>query len=134
MALEARPFRDRRLHHLVFDADPRRHLAAEPPLPLFAGLRRLGRLVHAARFDRGAALQAFQAGDLFALFADHLFQGGNFAEQFNQQSLKLWTAQLGKGGWRRHIRKESHRVRAGARENAAVPTLLPLLLLQSLNR
>ena len=90
-----------------------------------AGLRRLGRLVHAARFDGGAALQTFQAGDLFALLAKNLLQGGNFAEQFNQQSLKLWTAQRGKGGWRRHIRKESDRVEPGKRKMHGA-TLLPL--------
>src|SRR5271168_3857818 len=37
MALETRTFRDRDLHHLVFNFDPRRHLATESPLPFFAG-------------------------------------------------------------------------------------------------
>jgi hypothetical protein len=37
----------------------------------------------------GAALQAFQAGDLLALFANRLLQHGDFVEQLNQQSLTL---------------------------------------------
>ena len=92
MAPEARSFGDRCLDHLVFDFDPRRHLATKPPLALF---RRLRRLVHAAWcawLDVRAALQAFQPGDLFALFADNLFQFAELAEQFNQQSLELWSA------------------------------------------
>src|ERR1700732_5308144 len=51
MALETRAFRDRDLHHLVFNFDPRRHLATEPPLPLFRWLQWLRRVVHAARLD-----------------------------------------------------------------------------------
>jgi hypothetical protein len=47
----------------VFDADPRRQLAVQPPLSHLAGLGRLCRIVPAARFDIGAALQAVQAGD-----------------------------------------------------------------------
>ena len=66
VALEARSFRDRDLHHLILDANTRCHLAAEPPLPLLSGPGRLCRFVHAARFDSWPALQAFQTGDLFA--------------------------------------------------------------------
>jgi hypothetical protein len=40
----------------------------------------------------GRALQTFQTGDLFALLADNLLQGGNFAKQLNQQGFRLWTA------------------------------------------
>src|SRR5208337_3270452 len=71
--------------------DPRRHFATEPPLPLCRWFQWLRRVVHATRFDIGAALQAFQTGDLFALFADRLFQSSDFAKQLNQQSFKLWT-------------------------------------------
>ena len=74
-----------------------------------------------------AALQAFQTGDLFALLADNLLQGGDFAEQFNQQSLKLCTAQRGKGGWRRHMTQRIHGVESAQGKNEAPPTLLPLL-------
>src|SRR5208283_5432598 len=56
-----------------------------------------------------------------------LFQAGDFAKQFNQQSLKLCTVQIGEIGWRRHIRKESHRVEPGQGKNWALPTFLPLL-------
>jgi hypothetical protein len=94
MTLKARSVRDGDLHHLLFNTDARCHFAAEPPLAL-AGLRWLGSFVHAARFDRGPALQAFQPGDLFALLASNLFQGSDFAQQFNQQSLKLCTAKPG---------------------------------------
>jgi hypothetical protein len=55
-------------------------------------LRWRGTLVHAARFNVGTALQAFQTSDLFALFGDDLLQGGDFTEQVNQQSFKLRTA------------------------------------------
>src|SRR5271167_904428 len=126
MTLEARSVRDGDFHHLIFDADTRCHLAAEPPLAL-AGLRRLGFFVHATRFDRGPALQALQPSDLFALFAGNLFQGSDFAEQFNQQSLKLCTTKPGKVGWRRHIRQESYRVEPEQEKNAGAPTFLPLL-------
>src|ERR1700676_702576 len=98
MALEARAFRDRDLHHLVFDFDPRRPLAPEPPLSVLRWLQWLRRIIHAARLDHGAALQSFQAGDLLALLADRLFQSSDFAKQFNQQSFKLRTAQIGKWG------------------------------------
>src|SRR5271168_1139297 len=133
MTLEARSVRDGDFHHLIFDADTRCHLAAEPPLAL-AGLRRLGFFVHATRFDRGPALQALQPGDLFALFAGNLFQGSDFAEQFNQQSLKLCTTKPGKVGWRRHIRQESYRVEPKQEKNAGAPTFLPLLLLTGVGR
>src|SRR5271156_64476 len=126
MTLEARSVRDGDFHPLIFDADTRCHLAAEPPLAL-AGLRRLGFFVHATRFDRGPALQALQPSDLFALFAGNLFQGSDFAEQFNQQSLKLCTTKPGKVGWRRHIRQESYRVEPEQEKNAGAPTFLPLL-------
>src|ERR1019366_5815008 len=127
MALEARSRRDHGLDHLVFNVDPRRHPAAAPPLLHFGGARRISALVHATGFDIGTALQAFQTCDLFALPADCLFQGGNFTQKFNQQSLKLWTAQTGKRGWRRHIRVENRPPRADASEKSGVPTLLPLL-------
>ena len=121
MTFEARSCRDRGLDHLVFDVDPRRHLAAAGPLLLFrAGFGGSVALSMPLGLMFGAALQTFQPGDLFALFADGLLQGGDFAEQFDQQSFKLCTAQRGKGGWRRHIRKESHRVRAGAREKLSI--------------
>ena len=127
MTLEAGPFRDRDLHHLVLDADTRRHFAAKPPLALFAGLGRLCRIVHAARLDRGAALQTFQAGDLLALLANDLFQGDNPAGQLNQQSFKLWTAQVGKVGWRRHMMQRVDRAESTQGKNEGLPTLLPLL-------
>ena len=128
VALEARAFRHGRgFHHPVLNDDPGRHLAAPPRLLLLGGLGRLRSLVHAARFDGGAAFQAFQTGDLVALFGNNLFQGRNFAEQLNQQSLKLCTAQIGEGGWRRHIRTESDRFEPGQAKNAGWPTFLPLL-------
>src|SRR5208283_3698660 len=61
------------------------------------------------------------------LFAHRLFQGSDFAEHFNQQSLKRWTIQIGEVGWQRHIHKESHRVEPGQGKNAGRPTFLPLL-------
>ena len=42
--------------------------------------------------DGWAALQTFQARDLFALLTIRLLRGGEFAEHLEHQSLKLWTA------------------------------------------
>ena len=78
----------------------------------------------------GPALQAFQTGDLFALLADNLFQGSDFAQQFNQQSLKLCTAQPGKGGWRRHIPQRIPGAESAQEKNAAMPVVVPLLRLR----
>jgi hypothetical protein len=61
------------------------------------------------------------------LLAHDLFQVGDFAKQFNQQSLNLWSAQVREAGWRRNIRKESRRVEPGQAKNAGLPTFLPLL-------
>jgi len=49
-------------------------------------------------FNIGATLQAFQTGIFFPQFSDGLREGGDFTEQFNQQSLKLWTAQAERAG------------------------------------
>jgi hypothetical protein len=62
------------------------------------------------------------------LFSDGVREGGDFTEQFNQQSLKLWTAQRGKGGWRQHMMQRVHRRESAQEKNAAVPGLLRLLL------
>ena len=113
--------------HFLFNDDPRRDLAPATPLLFLCRFRRLGAFVHAARFNIGATLQAFQTGDFFAQFGDGLLQGGDFTEQFNQQSLKLWTAQRGKGGWRRHMMQRVHGGESAQEKNAAVPGLLPLL-------
>ena len=97
-----------------------------PPLRLLGGLRRLCRLVHAARFDGGAALQTLQTGDLFTLLGDSLFQGGNFAEQFNQPRFARWAAQSGDGRRRRHIGRESYPIEPEQAKNAP-PGVLPHL-------
>src|SRR5580704_7736263 len=127
MSLEHRSFRDRGFHHPVFDADTWRHLAAAPSLLPPGGFRRPGALVHAAGLDIGAALQAFQTRDLFAQFAVRLLQRGNFTKHFDQQSLKLCTAQPGKGGWRRHIMQRIHATESAQAKSTALPTLLLLL-------
>ena len=128
VAFEARAFRDRRgFYPPVFNGDRGRNFAAPPRLLLFDGLRRLGPFVQAARFDGRAAFQAFQTGDFFALLGNNLFQSANFAEQFDQQSLKLCTAQTGEGGWQRQIRTGSDRVKSGQAKNAGLPAFLPLL-------
>jgi len=101
MTLKARPRRDLGRDHFLFHVDPRRDLAPATSALLFlCRFRRLGAFVHAAWFDFGATLKAFQTGDFFPQFSDSLRQGGDFSEQFNQESLKLWTAQRGKGGGR----------------------------------
>jgi len=45
------------------------------------------RIVHAARFNVGAALQAVQASDLLALFRDNALQVSHLAVQSDNQSL-----------------------------------------------
>src|SRR6202046_2565256 len=135
MTLEARSFGNRCLDHLVLDFHPRRHLATEPPLALFCRLRRPRRLVHAAWcawLDIRAALQAFQPGDFFALFADNLFQFADLAEQFNQRSLELWSADSRKGRALRITPKESPGIEPEQAKNAAMPTFLSLLRLTGL--
>jgi hypothetical protein len=72
-----------------------------------------------------------QAGDLFTLLANNLFQGSNLAKQLNQQSLKLWTAQIGERRWWGHIRKESYSIEPSKQKNERLPTLLPLLPLSA---
>ena len=66
--------------------------------------------------------------DLLAKFADHLFQDRDLSKLFNQQSLKLCTAQPGKGRWRQHIVQRIHATESAQGKIAALPTLLPPLL------
>jgi hypothetical protein len=80
-----------------------------------------------ARPDFWTSLQTFETRDLFAQFAVQLFQCGDVAKQFDQQSLKFWEAQPGKTEWRRHIPVENRPSRAGAREKSgAAHTFAPL--------
>src|ERR1700689_1316359 len=127
MPLQRPTCRGRGFRHSVFDGNPRRHLTAASRLLLPGGLRWPGARVHAAGFDVGAALQAFQTRDLFAQFSVGLFQSGDFTKQLYQQSLKLCTAQPGKGGWRRHIMQRIHATESAQGKTATLPTLLPLL-------
>ena len=127
VTLEARSWRDRGVHDPLFDGDPRSDLAPASPLHQRTGLRWLGTFFHAARPDSRASFQAFQTRVLLAQLTDNLFQGGDFAKQFNQQSLKLWTVQPGKREWRRHIPVENRPPRAGAREKSGgANTFAPL--------
>ena len=125
--LEARSGRDLGIDHFLLNADARHHLTPAGPPLVFTGFRWRGAFIHAARFNVGATLQTFQTGNLFAQFGDGLLQGGHLAQQFNQQSLKLWTAQRGKGGWRRHMRQRIHDAESAQEKNAGVPEVLPLL-------
>jgi len=128
VALEARPRRDHRFDHPIFNADARGHLATAPPLLKRDRRRRLCAFVHATRLDIGTTPQAFQTGNLFAQPADRLFEDGNFTQNFNQQSLKLWTAQTRKREWlRRHMMKRIRHAESAQEKNAPMPTLLPLL-------
>jgi len=91
MTLEARSFCARDVRHLLLDADPRRHLAAEPRFCVLMGFGRsvawsmpLGLIVGRPFRPFGRAISS--------RCNNSLFQNGNLAEQFNQQSLKGWTA------------------------------------------
>ena len=127
VAFENRSWRNLDPDHCVFDFYPRRDLAPARLLPRLPRLRRRGAFLHTARLDVRAALQTFQPGDLFVLFGDRLLQGGDFTEQSNQQSFKLWPGQRGKGGRRRHMMQRIHRAESTQGKNEGVPTLLPLL-------
>jgi len=72
-------------------------------------------------------LLTFQSRDLLAQFAAGLLQSDNFTKHFDQQSLKLCTAQPGKGGWRRHIMQRIHATESAQAKSTALPTLLPFL-------
>ena len=100
VSLEAGSGRDLGIDHFLLDADARSDLTPAGSLLIFSGFRWRGTLVHADRFNVWTALQTFQTGDFLAQFGDGLLQRGEFSEQFDQQSLKLWTTQRGKGGWR----------------------------------
>jgi hypothetical protein len=67
-------------------------------------------------------------GNFFALFSDGLREGSDLTKQLNQQSLKLWTAQRGKGEWWLHMTQRVHGVESAQEKNAGVPGLLRLLL------
>jgi hypothetical protein len=82
-------------------------------------------LVHAARFDGGAARQTLQTGDLFTLLGDSLFQGGNFAAQFNHQRFKLWAAQIREGRWRWHVHTDRASLSWGKRKMQHRPEFCP---------
>ena len=92
MPLEAGAGRDLGIDHRLFNADPRCDLTPTGSLLVFAGCYRRATLVYAARFNVWTTLQTFQTSNLFALFGDRLLQGGDLGKQFDQQSLKLWTA------------------------------------------
>src|SRR5271165_125462 len=126
--LEAASRRDLGFDHFILNLDARRDLAPAGPLLIFGGSRWRGAFVHAARFNVGAALQTFQTSNLFALFGNCLLQDGDLAQQFKQQRLKLWTAQRGKGEWRRHMPQRIHGAESTQGKNEGLPGLLPLLL------
>ena len=55
------------------------------------GPKRPGAAFHAAWFDVGPTLQAFQSGNLLAQSGDGLFQSRHLAQYLGQQRFKLWT-------------------------------------------
>jgi hypothetical protein len=86
---------------------------------------RFGALVHAAWLDRGAALQAFQTGNLFTLFGYKLLQRRDLREQFGQQRLKRRDGSGRKGRAVAAHHAESLWRRSGAKNKWAVAHLLP---------
>src|SRR5271169_5061811 len=115
------------LHHLIFNADPWRHLASATALLRFVVLRRARALVHAAGFDSRAALQPLQTGDLLALLLAMLLQRGKFTQQLDQQSFKLRTAQIRQGASGGHPLRRIAPAESEQEKIAPVPTVLPLL-------
>jgi hypothetical protein len=126
MTFENRSWRDLDPEHLFFDFDPRRDLASDRLLPLLLRLRRRGAFLHAAWLDVRAAFQTFQPRDLFAQLGDGLLQGGDFTEQFNQQSFNLWAGQHGKGGGRRHMVQRVRRTESEQAKSEVTHTFAPL--------
>src|ERR1700733_15289122 len=92
MPLEAAAGWDLGIDHRLFNTNPGCDLTPAGSLLVFGGWYRRATLVHAARFNVWTTLQTFQTSNLFALFGDRLLQGGDLGKQFDQQSLKLWTA------------------------------------------
>ena len=64
----------------------------------------------------GRPFRPFRRAICWRLFANHLFQGSDFPEQIDEQRLNLRTVRIEEIEWRRHIRKEPHRVERGRRK------------------
>ena len=128
VTFELRTRRMRHPQHLGLGHDPRRHLAAAAAFgPLAAGLR-LGRVLHAARFDRRTALQTLQPSDLIALRRHDLLQFRYLAQQFHKPSFQLGTWQAGQIGGRRHATNELYSPASGEARKLPLPGVLPRLL------
>src|SRR5262249_40379295 len=90
--------------------------------------RRLGRLLHPARFDRRPAGPALEASDLIAQRGIRSLQLRHLLKQFDHQALQLGMGQAIKIDRRRHAQNESDSRRRG---NLIIipPWVLPLLRL-----
>src|SRR5215470_2451930 len=88
--------------------------------------RRLGRLLHPARFDRRPAGPALEASDLIAQRGIRSLQLRHLLKQFDHQALQLGMGQAIKIDRRRHAQNESDSRRRG---NLIIipPWVLPLL-------
>ena len=91
MTLAAGSFRDRDCHDVIFDADLRCDLAAEPPLASLPGFGGSVPLSMPLGLMVGRPFRPFSRA-ISSRCSAAVFPGGDFAEQFNQQSLKLCTA------------------------------------------
>ncbi|MBV1796447.1 hypothetical protein [Siccirubricoccus sp. G192] len=102
VALEPRAGRHRGPQHPRLHRHPRHHLAAATTVGALARRRRLARLLHPARLDRGPTLQSLEAGDLLALRRHNPLELRHLAEQGADQRLQLGRRQRVRIGRRDH--------------------------------
>src|ERR1700737_1939372 len=95
---------------------------------------RLRRIVHAARFDVGTALEALQARDFVALLRRYALQIGDLAEQPDHQSLELGRRQAVNFNRGNHSQVESEPAASGESKNHRPPGILPRLPRMRLSR
>src|SRR5215831_17755045 len=109
-----------------------------PPLGTLrtARFRRLGRLLHAARFDRRPAGPALETSDLIAQRGNRSLQLGYHLKLLDDQAFQLGMRETVKIARRYHSQNESDSRRSGNRKIVPSPRVLvlPLLRLLQLSR
>ena len=85
------------------------------------------RIVHAARFDVGAAFETLQARNLLTLFRHHAREATHLFEQPDQQSLQIGGGQAINLNRKNHSHVESEHAAPWELKNRRMPGVLPLL-------
>jgi hypothetical protein len=115
VALEPRAGRCRGLDDLVLDGHARHHLAAAAALVRVTGGLRLAGPLHPARFQLGAAFQAFEPRDLLALRRYGALQLRHLAQQLDDQRLQFGRREGIEVSGRGHPRSGSEPTASGKR-------------------